>query len=414
MNAITETGTAGLLARYEALRGSLPGDPALRDAAARAFRSLGLPGASRGRRSEAWKYTSLAPVADMSFGIDHLPPGHGHGTRRDQVLIVRAGQYIPHLSSPQVPGFTRFADAPSFAMPDRLESDPLLALNTMLAEDGVVLTVPDGADLGLVYLMQTGIAGTSGHPRHVIRLGQGARLTLVEQSLGEGRYLLNPVFDIQVAEDAALTHIRVLQDGEDAVNLTGIAVNVAARGQYEQLTMVAEGRITRTDIRASIDGPQARVHLDGVQLLKGTQHSDFTSVVRHLAPHGTSRQAVRSVLADRSHGVFQGRIEVARPAQKTDGYQRSSTLLLSSDAEMDTKPELEIFADDVKCSHGATVGALDAEQLFYLRSRGIPDTEARSLLIRAFLAEALEPVTNDEVRAMLEGTVDRWWKDRAA
>ena len=411
MNAITETGTAGLLARYDALRGTLPGDPAVRAAAARAFRSLGLPGATRGRRSEAWKYTSLAPMADMSFCIDQIPAG-GH-TPHEPALIVRAGHVMPQESS-VIPGVIRFADAPSFGMQDQLDSDPLLALNTMLAEDGVVLTVPDGIDLGLVYLVQTGIGGMSGHPRHVIRLGQGARLTLVEESRGEGRYLQNPVFDIRVAEDAALTHIRVLQDDEAAVNLTGITLSVAARGQYEQLTLVAGGRLTRTDIRASIDGPQALVHLDGVQLLKGTQHSDFTSVVRHAAPNCTSRQAVRSVLAEHAHGVFQGRIEVARVAQKTDGYQRSSTLLLSNDAEMDTKPELEIFADDVKCSHGATVGALDAEQLFYLRSRGIPDAKARSLLIRAFLAEALEPVTNDTVRAMLEATVDRWWKKQAA
>jgi Fe-S cluster assembly protein SufD len=413
VNAITETGTAGLLARYDALRGTLPGDPALRAAAAQAFRSLGLPGANRGRRSEAWKYTSLAPVADMSFGIDQIAETPGHRNAGAQNLMVRAGLVLPHLSS-QIPGFTRFADAPSFGMQDRLDSDPLLALNTMLAEDGAVLTVPAGVDHGLVYLTHTGIAGTSGHPRHIIRLGQGARLTLIEQSLGEGRYLQNPVFDISVGEDAVLNHIRVLQDGDDAVNLTGITVNVAAGGQYEQLTMVAGGRITRTDIRASIDGPQALVHLDGVQLLKGTQHSDFTSVVRHAAPNCTSRQAVRSVLAGRSHGVFQGRIEVARVAQKTDGYQRSSTLLLSDDAEMDTKPELEIFADDVKCSHGATVGALDLEQLFYLRSRGIPDAEARSLLIRAFLVEALEPVSNETVRAMLEATVDRWWEKEAA
>jgi len=413
VNAITATGTAGLLARYDALRNTLPGDAAVRDAAARAFRSLGLPGATRGRRSEAWKYTSLAPVAEMSFGIDAVPATPGDLRSGAQNLMVRAGRFVPHLSS-RVPGFTRFADAPSFGIENGCDSDPLLALNTMLAEDGAVLSVPDGVDLGVLYLVQAGVGGTSGHPRHIIRLGHGARLTLVEQSLGDGRYLQNPVFDIGIAEDAALTHIRVLTDSDDAVNLTGIAVDVAARGQYQQLTMVAGGRITRTDIHASIDGPEALVHLDGVQLLKGTQHSDFTSVVRHVAPHGTSRQAVRSVLADRSHGVFQGRIEVARAAQKTDGYQRSSTLLLSSDAEMDTKPELEIFADDVKCSHGATVGALDAEQLFYLRSRGIPDAEARSLLIRAFLAEALEPVTNDAVRAMLEATVDRWWKDRAA
>ena len=133
-----------------------------------------------------------------------------------------------------------------------------------------------------------------------------------------------------------------------------------------------------------LNGAGAMAHLNGAQLLTGSQHADFTSVVRHAAPKGTSRQTIKNVLAERSRGVFQGRIEVARGAQGTDGYQMNRALLLSPDAEIDTKPELEIFADDVKCSHGATVGELDAEQLFYLRSRGIPDQEARSILVRAF------------------------------
>ena len=154
--------------------------------------------------------------------------------------------------------------------------------------------------------------------------------------------------------------------------------------------------------------------MNGVQLLTGNQHADFSSVVRHDAPHGTSRQTVKNVLAGRSRGVFQGRIEVARHAQKTDGYQMNQALLLSQDAEIDSKPELEIFADDVKCSHGATVGELDAEQLFYLRSRGVPDSEARAMLVRAFLTEALDLVTNEPIRDVLGQRIDAWWERQAA
>jgi Fe-S cluster assembly protein SufD len=167
-------------------------------------------------------------------------------------------------------------------------------------------------------------------------------------------------------------------------------------------------------MHARLAGPHAVAHLNGAQLLTGAQHADFTSVVRHVAPHGTSRQTVKNVLAGRARGVFQGRIEVAREAQKTDGYQMNRALLLSPDAEIDTKPELEIFADDVKCSHGATVGELDTNQLFYLRSRGIPDDQARSILIRAFLAEALDAVTHPMVRTVLEETIERWWETQAA
>jgi len=156
------------------------------------------------------------------------------------------------------------------------------------------------------------------------------------------------------------------------------------------------------------------VHLNGAQLLGGRQHSDFTTVVSHDAPHCASRQTVKNVLAGRSRGVFQGRIEVARAAQKTDGYQMNQALLLSPEAEVDSKPELEIFADDVKCSHGATVGELDAEQLFYLRTRGIPEPEARSMLVRAFLAEAIDLIDNEPVRDVLDRLVESWWEKQAA
>ena len=189
---------------------------------------------------------------------------------------------------------------------------------------------------------------------------------------------------------------------------------IAERGTYDSFTLNLGARMARTEVHARLAGPGATTHLNGAQLLSGTQHADFTTVVRHDAPHGTSRQTVKNVLAGRSRGVFQGRIEVARHAQKTDGYQMSQSLLLSPDAEIDTKPELEIFADDVKCSHGATVGELDAEQLFYLRSRGIPDAEARSMLVRAFLAEALDAVTHEAARAVLESAVEGWWQRQAA
>jgi len=161
-----------------------------------------------------------------------------------------------------------------------------------------------------------------------------------------------------------------------------------------------------------LQGAGAHAHLNAAQLLGGTQHGDITTVVHHTAPNCASRQTVKSVLNDAAHGVFQGRIEVDRIAQKTDGYQMNQALLLSDDAEMDIKPELQIFADDVKCSHGATIGALDPEQLFYLRSRGIPEAAARAMLIRAFLAEALEPVEHEAARAVFEAAIEDWWNKK--
>ncbi len=413
MNAISDIGAAGFLARYEALKGRLPGDSTLRAAAADAFRTHGLPGTARGRRAEAWKYTTLQPMAGLSFEADELPFNAPATHGEKQVLNFRSGHFLPHLSS-SIPGFASFADAPDFgelSWPDR---DPMVALNTMLAEDGAVLTVPAGQNMGLVYLTQFCTGHRSAHPRHMIRLGQGARLTLIDMSVGEGPHLHNPVTEVHVADGAVLTHVRVQNDGPEAFHMATIYAAIAAGGTYDSFTLNLGTRISRTEIHARLDGPGAMAHVNAAQLLRGLQHGDFTSVVRHAEPKGTSRQTVRNVLDGNSRGVFQGRIEVARGAQGTDGYQMNRALLLSPDAEIDTKPELEIFADDVKCSHGATVGELDAEQLFYLRSRGIPDQEARSILVRAFLAEALDPVTDATARDLLERHVAGWWEGQAA
>lgn len=413
MTAAVHTGVAGFLARYEAMRGSLPGDLHVRDVAAEAFRRFGLPGAVAGRREEAWKYTSLRPVADASF---------------QQISRPFDGRHLPHIEAPRIvfvdgvfqeelshlPGtisFERFAEFGALARADR---EPLVALNTMLAEDGAVLSVPDGIDAGLVVLISVGNDRAAFHPRHAVRMGQGARMTLLELSLGEGVYLHNPVTEVSVAADASLTHVRLQNEAAGAFHLATLYAEIAEEGTYDSFVLNLGGRLVRTEARVRFTGQKGMAHLNGAQLLSGVQHADFTTVVQHDAPACGSRQTVKHVLAGRSQGVFQGRIEVARVAQKTDGYQMNQALLLSPDAEIDTKPELEIFADDVKCSHGATVGELDAEQLFYLRSRGIPDAEARSMLVRAFLAEALDAVTNETARGVLDRAVEGWWERQAA
>ncbi|MGE4045979.1 MAG: Fe-S cluster assembly protein SufD, partial [Acetobacteraceae bacterium] len=279
---------------------------------------------------------------------------------------------------------------------------------------GAELRIPAGVDAGVVRLLSLGSGTTAFHPRHMIRLAPGARLVVLETAIGDGAYLHNPVTEVHVAAGAHLTHVRLQDEAPAAFHLATIYVDVAETGTYDGFTLALGGRVSRAEFHARLAGPDAVAHLNGAQLLAGTQHADFTSVVRHAAPNGTSRQTVKNVLAGRARGVFQGRIEVARDAQKTDGYQMNQALLLSPEAEVDTKPELEIFADDVKCSHGATVGELDSEQLFYLRSRGIRDGEARSILIRAFLQEALDEVTHDAIRGILEDSVQRWWERQAA
>jgi Fe-S cluster assembly protein SufD len=421
MTAPLHTGVDGFLARYAGLRDRLPGDLLARDEAAAAFRRDGLPG----RRVEAWKYTDLRPVASAAFQeplnlradcsalLGRVPDIDGAR------LIFVDGRFRNDLSTPpSAARFTHFAACPEFgtlAHPDR---EQMVALNTMLAEDGAIIDVPANTDAGLVHLISLATDTPGGasdfHPRHMIRLAPGAKLVLLETSLGNGAYLHAPVTELHVAEGATLTHIRLQDESAAAFHLSTLYAEIAERGTYDSFALNLGGRMVRTEVHARLAGPGAITHLNGAQLLSGTQHADFTTVVRHDAPHGTSRQTVKNVLAGRSRGVFQGRIEVARHAQKTDGYQMSQSLLLSPDAEIDTKPELEIFADDVKCSHGATVGELDPDQLFYARSRGIPDTEARSMLVRAFLAEALDAVSHEAARAVLESAVEGWWQRQAA
>ena len=414
MSTSLHQGAEAFLARFDGLRARLPGDPAARDAAAAAFRSAGLPTV----RDEAWRYTSLRSLADGEFrepltSVDggELPAIPDFDAPR---LVFVDGRLREDLSSPpDTLHFARFADQPDLDGIARPEQQPAVALNAMLAEDGAVLSVAEGVDAGTVLLVNLA-AETEGrsiafHPRHRIQLAEGARLSVVEVAFGRGRYLHNPVTEVSVAANAALTHIRLQDESPDAFHLATIYADVQSAAFYDAFTLTLGARVARAEFHARLLGPGAVVHLNAAQLLGGNQVGDVTTVVAHDAPLCASRQTVKNVLTGHARGVFQGRIEVDRVAQKTDGYQMSQALLLSPDAEIDCKPELQIYADDVKCSHGATVGELDDDQLFYLRTRGIPEEEARSMLVRAFLDDAIGAVTHEPARALLERAVDGWW-----
>ncbi len=414
-----DSGAGSFIARYEGLRARLPGDPAVRDAAAHIFRRLGLPGV----RDEAWKYTNLRSLAGDQFRepltsvdgglLPAIPAWDG-----PRLVFVDGRLREDMCTLPSAVAFTRFAEEARFGSLSRPEQQPIVALNTMLAEDGATLSVAAGVDGGTLLLVNLA-AETEGrsvafHPRHSIHLADGARLTVVELALGRGRYLHNPVTEVQIADGAKLTHIRLQDEAPDAFHLATIYADVQAGGFYDAFTLTLGARLSRAEFHARLLGPNATVHLNAAQLLGRNQVGDVTTVVAHDAPNCSSRQAVKNVLTDKARGVFQGRIEVARVAQKTDGYQMSQALLLSPEAEIDCKPELQIYADDVKCSHGATIGELNEDQLFYLRARGIPEQEARAMLIRAFLDDALAAVTHDPARALLEHAVDGWWQRQVA
>jgi len=356
------------------------------------------------RKLEAWRYTDLRPLASIEFAAP--PPVVAPALPNIDLprLVFLNGSLAAEFSSP-------FEYVQNFQAVAEDSTQPLAIINAEKANDGVTLHVPAGVDAGTLLLIScaAGSEPFAFHLRHRITLGEGAKLTLIEIARGEGVYWHDPVTDITLGQGAKLAHIRLQDESREAFHLATIRARVAEAAAYDHFTATIGAKLSRTEISAALTGTGALAHLNGAQLLTGTQHGDFTTVVAHKAPGCPSRQTVKSVLAGTARGVFQGRIEVDRVAQQSDGFQLCQALLLSPGAEMDIKPELEIFADDVKCSHGATIGALDAEQLFYLRSRGIPDDQARSMLIRAFLEEALEPVTQPQARALLEEAIDNWW-----
>lgn len=425
MSAALQEAAEGFSAHYQRRAPHLPGPAEPRRRAAAAFRARGLPDT----HDEAFRFTNLRPLADLAFAA---PAATDEPSVADEVmraLLARApvtdgpllvfanGRFRAERSRlPETFRVASFAAEPVLDGAETAEEATLVVLNTMLAEDGAVISVPEGVDGGTLVLLSLG-AGEEGravdfHPRHRLSLGAGARLALVEIALGEGIYLHNPVMEAGLGAGAKLVHLRLQNESAQAFHLASLHVSLAERAGYEGFSLVCGARLARSEIHADIAGENASLALNIAQLLDGERHADTTALVRHLAPGCASRQAVKNVITGRAQGVFQGKIAVARAAQKTDGYQMNQALLLSDTAQVNSKPELEIFADDVKCSHGAAVGALDPDQLFYLRSRGVPDEEARAMLVRAFLAEMLETIPHPWGRAVMEDAVDSWWKDR--
>ena len=425
MTAMQQKGAEGFLHRYEGLRERLPGVrlpwvAALRDVAAVAFRASGLPT----RRIEAWRYTDLRAVGEAGFdeALTSLEDGQDLPAMRGSARAVFLdGRFRADLSDLDGVGYAVGSLATELRKLEgrvgalaRPEEQPLAALNTMLFEDGLVVTVPAGVEGGVLDLLSVASPTerpSAFHPRHLVRLEPGSSLTLIETATGpeDGRYLHNPVFEIEVGEGATLNHARLQQEGPRAFQLSTVYARVAAGGTYDNFTLNAGGQLVRNEIHTALVGPGGACHMNGAQLLGPGQHADTTTFLDHAAPDCASRQTYKTVLSSKSRGVFQGKILVRRPAQRTDGYQMNQTLFLSPDAEIDSKPQLEIYADDVKCSHGATVGELDAEQLFYLRARGIPGERARAMLVEAFLTEAVEGVSDPVARGALEAAVTGWW-----
>lgn len=348
------------------------------------FERQGLPTSTL----ERWKYTNFAKSVRLD-GRALLPI-----TVSGDATLVSANEFPDWARDFAVRQFAHAADM------------HLVSLDAAILTDGIVIDVADGQHTQHMTLAGD---GTALHPIDLfIRVGANATLTLVEDHSGVGAYWKNQVTRVRLAAGARLSYTRILDDSAQAVHSHTILIEQDRDSVFDGFTLVQGGRLTRMDSIAHLNGPGAHCGIDGVTMQRGTQHSDTTSLVEHRAPNCTSNQSLRTVLDDQAHGVYQGKVHVYREAQKTDGYQLSNALLLSEGAEMDTKPELEIYADDVKCSHGATTGQLDDEPLFYMRTRGIPEAEARAMLIESFLQQTLSKITDDALRDRLGERVSRW------
>jgi Fe-S cluster assembly protein SufD len=295
-------------------------------------------------------------------------------------------------------------------------SDVAVALNTALMGDGAVIRIGAGATIErpLHLIFAASEKPAASFVRSLVVVEKGARVMLIESHEGPAgsEYQVNAALELFVGDEAHVDHVKIIGEGADALHVSTLAAAIGARARFNTFTFAAGGAVVRNQLFLKFDGEQTVANIGGATLLKGRQHADTTLVADHAARGCQSREMFKSVLDDDAHGVFQGRIIVRQGAQQTDAKMMTRALLLSDRAEADNKPELEIFADDVQCGHGATAGALDEELKFYLMARGIPASEAEALLIQAFLGEAVEGIEHAGLREALMEQVVAWLKAR--
>ena len=388
------------------------------------FRELGFPTT----RDEDWRYTNLAPLAAMAFRPDEhitrdeLPAGTLEQFTLDldgPRLVFVNGRFSPrHSSRTPRPGGVRVSSLAEAIAHDGVlverhlarhaawETNAFAALNTAFVEDGAFLHVPADASLPmpieLLFLATS--PGALVQPRVLIVAGAGSRFKVVERYMGftGEAYFANTVTEIDAAPGASVDHYVLQEQGADAFHITTIAADLEHESSFSTCGMTFGGRLARTTLAVRFGGQSARAALSGLYVVDGRQHVDNHVTVDHAVPRCSSQQLYKGVLDGSSRAVFNGRIIVRPDAQKTDANQTNKHLLLSDGVEVDSKPQLEIFADDVRCTHGAAEGQLAPDALFYLRSRGLDEASARALLTYGFAREVVDRITVAPIRAYLD------------
>jgi Fe-S cluster assembly protein SufD len=435
--AKNETGRA-LSDSFAVVRDRLPGTGKVAEARRVAFEAydrVGLPH----RRIEDWKYTDLRALMREVLPLAPAPDAAAltraaaavklqaiKGVRR---LVLVDGVFAPKLSELDglekgvavgtLRGVLESGEAALQAQLFTLDNaNPMVALNSAMMTDGVVIQIANGIVLKQplqIIHVATGTIPTAMFTRSLLRLGKDAGVTLVESYIaadGANTYQAHDSLVVAIGDNSRLDHVRLVEDSREAVNISSAVITLGAHAHFNTFGMTSGAAVSRYQATIAFAGEGSRVETNGVNLLNGRQHADTTLLMDHAVPHCASREVFRAVADDRGHSVFQGRIIVRPDAQKTDAKMMTRALLLSDEAEADNKPELEIFADDVTCGHGATTGALDESLLFYLRARGLSEKEAQALLIQAFVGEAIESIVNDDLRELAIAAAQRWLEAR--
>jgi Fe-S cluster assembly protein SufD len=427
----------GLAQAFSQARGRLPGDEAIaarRDAAFDLFAKQGLPH----RRIEDWKYTDLRALMRDAKPLAAPPDAAAKARVKDaggllsdieaRRLVFVDGVFVPELSDLRnlEPGLAIGSLAQALSDGDPIlaahlgrlapANDIAVALNTAFMGDGAVIRIAAGATiehpLHLLFVVSDKPAAT--FVRSLVVIEQGARAMLMESHEGPAGsdYQVNAALELFAGDRAHVDHVKIIGEGADALHVSTLAAAVGAHARFNSFTFTAGGAVVRNQLFLKFDGEGTVAGIRGATLLKGSQHADTTLIADHIARDCQSRDVFKTVLDDEGHGVFQGRIIVRPHAQKTDAKMMTQALLLSERAEADNKPELEIFADNVQCGHGATAGALDDDLKFYLMARGIPPAEAEALLIQAFLGEAIEGIEHAGLREALMESIAKWLRER--
>ena len=377
-------------------------------------------------RDEDWRFTNLKPLAELPFRPTLTPLGQALG--QEQLGDVTFGQLdadrLVFVNGHFSADLSQIADQPSGVTVTNLahaegelgslsggDDNPFVALNDAFFTDGAVIQIGDGQRLAkpvhLLFVTTASEDGDTAHIRNWIDAGSNAQGTIIEShlSLGQAATVTNVVTESRIGDGANIEHIKFQDQSVRAFHLASLHSELGRDAQYAFHSIVLGGRLSRNNLRMRLAQPGIECVLNGLYMLRGQQLADHHMLVEHAAAHCDSHEYFNGILDDQSRGVFHGRILVQPGAQKTDAKQTNKNLLLSDDATGNTKPQLEIYADDVKCTHGATIGAMDDDAIFYLRTRGLDTPTARRMLLHGFAGEIIERIRHDDAREELDALV---------